>query len=126
VKLGGFVPRDPVLCPKCGAESNLVRMRSEIASVGILNPKVNFVARNFDFSCPKCGHSFIETRRVGYHATIATKELKDRFPKKYWKQLRAALPVEERKIFRQTLSGKRMALDGEVERWLKVLEQIQQ
>jgi len=38
------------------------------------------------------------------------------------KRLRAALPKDERRLFNETLSGKRIAKDGEIKRWSKILK----
>jgi uncharacterized C2H2 Zn-finger protein len=99
-------------------------MIAEKSAVGIPEKKVKFVVRDFQFSCPKCGHLFRQTLSVGHHSTLAAKELKARFPKNELKRLRGLLPVEEREIFRQTLRGKRMVGDEEIERWGNLLNQI--
>jgi hypothetical protein len=101
-------------------------MAAEESLVGIPNPEVKFVSRVFEFACPKCGHLFFQPRSVGHHGTVAKKKLQGLFPKADLKRLRSALPLDEVKILRQTLNGKRMASDEEISRWLKVLGDVRQ
>jgi len=101
-------------------------MAAEESVLGIPNQEVKFVSRVFEFSCPECGHSFFQPRSVGHHGTIAEKKLKTLFPKSDWKRLRAALAMDELKIFNQSLDGKRVASDEEIGRWLKVLAKVRE
>ena len=104
------------LCPKCGSESQMV---AEENSVGVRNHVVVHVSRNF--LCPKCNEIF---QNSGHHSTLYVKGLKMKFPKNKLKQIRAALPEAERKTFKDTVDGKRMPRDGEIERWLDVLSKL--
>ena len=110
------------ICLKCGQEIELGQMVGEENLIGIPDHSVKTTSRWFNAVCPKCGPVLCYTR--GHHGTIASKRLKALFPKAQLKRLRAGLASQERKLFNETLSGKRIAKDGEVERWLQVLSAI--
>jgi len=112
-----------VNCPKCGQEIEIDKLAGEENFIGIPDHAVKFTGRWFHSLCPKCGPVF-HPFKVGHHGTIARKQLKTLFPKSQLKRLRAALPEDQRKLFDATLSGKRVAKDGEVRRWLQVLSSI--
>jgi hypothetical protein len=109
-------------CPKCGHEIELGKMIYEESLVGVPDSGVKFSSRKFQAVCPTCGP--ILNQKVGHHSTLAVKELKNLFPKAHLKRLRAALPKDERRLFNETLSGKRIAKDGEIERWSKILKSL--
>jgi hypothetical protein len=107
-------------CTKCGGQGAEVRkMIAEENWVGIPDQDVKFTNRWFDAVCPECGP--ILCNKVGHHGTFRAKELKSLFPKAKLRQLRAALPAKERRLFNDTLNGRRLAKEGEVESWLALL-----
>ena len=117
----------PVLCPKCGAESTIGRLVAEESFTGVPDQLVKFVQRTFEFSCSKCGHSsFHPYRGLGHHGTIAKKKLRTLFCKTDAKRLRSALPIEERDAFTMTTEGKRIATAEEIARWQKLLTELRE
>jgi hypothetical protein len=109
-------------CLKCGQDVELGKMVGEENLIGIPDHVVMVTSRWFHVVCPKCGPVLTYTR--GHHGTIASKHLKALFPKTQLKSLRAALPEDDRKLFNETLRGKRVAKDGEVQRWVGVLNRV--
>jgi len=97
-------------------------MLGEENLIGIPDQGVKITSRWFHAVCPKCGPVLCYTR--GHHGTIASKQLKALFPKAQLKGVRAALPGDERELFNETLRGKRVAKDGEVQRWIEVLNSV--
>jgi len=91
--------------------------------IGVLDHRVKFTSRKFKAACSKCG-PIPHVQKVGHHGTIAKKRMKALFPKAQLKRLWNALPEDERKLFNETLSGKRIAKDGEVERWREILKSL--
>jgi hypothetical protein len=100
-------------------------MVAEEKWVGLPDNSVKFVSRWFEAACPKCGPFFC-LRKVGHHGMIAKKKLKDLFPERERKRLRSALPIGERDLLRQTLNGTREPKDGELERWIRLLNHLRQ
>ena len=96
---------------------------SGLSEIGVPKPNVVFVVRRFYAKCPACGQ-FIHDR-AGHHDTFVETEMNQLFPKGQRKQLRNALSPEDRKIFNQTLRGKREPHDGEVARWLALQKSIE-
>lgn len=109
-------------CLKCGQEVELGKMLGEENLIGIPDHGVKITSRWFHAVCPTCGPVFCYAR--GHHGTVASKQLKALFPKAQLKRLRAALPGDERKLFNETLRGKRVSKDGDVQRWLEVLNNV--
>ena len=109
-------------CLKCGQEVELGKMLGEENLIGVPDHLVKVTSRWFHAVCPKCGPVMSYTR--GHHGTIASKQLKALFPKAQLKSLRGALSEDERKLFNETLRGKRVAKDGEVQRWIEVLNNV--
>jgi hypothetical protein len=91
-------------------------MVAGISELDLKEQNVHFVVRRFHSTCPECGPFFHD--RPGHHDTIGEKQMTRRFPRGQRKRLRKALPLDERKLFDQTMAGKREPMDGEVERWL--------
>jgi len=110
------------VCTGCGCEVELGQMVIEENVIGKPDHEVKTTARWFNAVCPKCGPILYDKR--GHHGTVASKRLKGLFPKDRLRQLRSVLPEYERKLFNETLSGKRIEKDGEVQRWLEILERI--
>jgi hypothetical protein len=108
-------------CLKCGQEVELGKMLGEENLIGIPDHEVMVTSRWFHAVCPICGPIMSYTR--GHHGTIASKQLKALFPKAQLKSLRAELPEDKRKLFNETLR-KRVAKDGEVQRWIEVLNRV--
>ncbi|HEY1799797.1 MAG TPA: hypothetical protein VGG46_02585 [Terriglobales bacterium] len=96
-------------------------MVAEESFVGIPDQKVKFASRWFRVECSGCG-SFLHLLKVGHHGTQAERKMKTLFPKTEWKRLRAALDDGERRLFNETLEGKRMAEAGEVKHWVDILK----
>lgn len=109
---------DSVPCPKCNRLVPDGDMIAGISEIDVKAQDVFFVVRRFRATCPDCGPFFHD--RVGHHDTIGEKEMTRLFPKVQRKRIRNALPKEERKLFGQTLAGKREPKDGEVQRWLAI------
>jgi hypothetical protein len=110
-------------CPKCGQEVELGGMTFEENMMLVSDHRVIATSRKFKPVCPKCG-PIPNVHRIEHHGTIARKRMKALFPKAQLKRLWDALPKDERKLFNETLSGKRIAKDGEVQRWLQVLSGV--
>jgi hypothetical protein len=110
-------------CPKCGQEVELGGMTFEENVMLVSDHRVIATSRKFKPVCPKCG-PIPNVHRIGHHGTIASKQMKALFPKRYLKRLRAALSPEARMHFNETMTGKRIAKDGEVEHWSEVLKSL--
>lgn len=99
-------------------------MEAELTSVDVKDHKVAVAVRRFIATCPKCG-PFIHDR-LGHHGSLSNKEMDTLFPKAHRRKVKRALPPNELIPFNRTLAGKRMAKDGEIERWLATQEEVSQ
>lgn len=111
-------PKNPS-CPKCGFPPRYLQSEEMIASnvTGRLLD-AECVARHF--KCPQHG-VFYAPRITGNHSTILEKKMRQLFPKKVWKKLRARLEAAERKEFNEALNGKRIVGDDKLARWQGLL-----
>ena len=104
-------------CPKCGKEVFLGPM-VEIMEIGIPEPTVCGVGRQFSVTCPVCGPSFYD--KPGHHGTIAEKRMTELFPRDTRRRLRNVLSPDDRKRFKGALAGTREPKDSDIKRWLDI------
>jgi hypothetical protein len=97
-------------------------MEVHLSSVTVDLQNINGVVRRFRAECPDCGP--FSHDRPGHHDTINETALEELFPKHLRKRIRLALSGDERKLFVQTLAGKREPKEGEIKRWLEIQNRL--
>jgi hypothetical protein len=116
---------DNVLCGRCGGPAKRGKMLAEEYCDPVTAPrKLDFVVRNYEVYCNKCGTLISSHQPLGHHSTAIEARLWAEFPRKMRSQIRPLLPENEQGVFDAVMRGIRFATDEEKARWRELRDQL--
>lgn len=109
-----------LICSKCGSDLIPSNMRGEESLIRLADRKILAANRWFDADCPQCGPVF--QNKVGHHATIQSKQLKELFPKSKLRALKTALSDNEFCRLKAARAGKASLTEEELGRFSRMVK----